>query len=40
LLDQARAAGPAMRALRPVMERSQQTLEAFYTTGGHMTEGH
>jgi cytosine/adenosine deaminase-related metal-dependent hydrolase len=38
LLDQARAAGPAMRALRPTMERSQQTLEAFYSTGGHITE--
>lgn len=36
LLAQARAAGPAMRALRPIMERSQNTLDAFYASGGHI----
>lgn len=36
LLAQARAAGPEMRALRPIMERSQNTLNAFYASGGHM----
>jgi cytosine/adenosine deaminase-related metal-dependent hydrolase len=39
LLDQARAAGPAMRALRPVIGRSQRTLEAFYAAGGHTADG-
>jgi hypothetical protein len=37
LLAQARAAGASMRALRPVMERSQATLRAFYSSGGHLT---
>jgi cytosine/adenosine deaminase-related metal-dependent hydrolase len=36
LLAQAHAAGPEMRALRPIMERSQNTLNAFYASGGHM----
>jgi 5-methylthioadenosine/S-adenosylhomocysteine deaminase len=37
LLAQVHAAGPAMRALRPVIERSQETLRAFYASGGHLT---
>jgi cytosine/adenosine deaminase-related metal-dependent hydrolase len=37
LLKQARAAGPAMRALQPVIERSQDTLKSFYASGGHLT---
>lgn len=37
LLAQVRAAGPAMRALRPIMERSQETLNAFYASGGHLS---
>jgi 5-methylthioadenosine/S-adenosylhomocysteine deaminase len=36
LLAQAHAAGPAMRALRPTMERSQQTLCTFYASGRHL----
>jgi cytosine/adenosine deaminase-related metal-dependent hydrolase len=36
LLAQAHAEGPAMRALRPVMERSQDALRAFYASGGHL----
>ena len=36
LLAQARAQGAAMRALRPVMERSQETLGEFYRSGGHL----
>jgi 5-methylthioadenosine/S-adenosylhomocysteine deaminase len=36
LLAQVHAAGPAMRALRPVLENSQQTLRAFYASGGHL----
>jgi hypothetical protein len=27
---------PAMHALRPIMERSQETLRAFYASGGHL----
>jgi cytosine/adenosine deaminase-related metal-dependent hydrolase len=37
LLMQAHAAAPAMRALQPIMERSQETLRAFYESGGHLT---
>jgi hypothetical protein len=36
LLTQVQAAGPAMRALRPIMERSQETLRAFYASGDHL----
>ena len=36
LLAQAHATGPAMRALRPVMQRSQETLREFYRSGGHL----
>jgi cytosine/adenosine deaminase-related metal-dependent hydrolase len=36
LLAQVRAAAPAMRALRPVIERSQATLRDFYGSGGHL----
>jgi cytosine/adenosine deaminase-related metal-dependent hydrolase len=36
LLAQARAAGPEMRALQPIIERSQHTLKKFYASGGHM----
>jgi cytosine/adenosine deaminase-related metal-dependent hydrolase len=36
LLKQVHAAGPAMRALRPVMERSQETLRAFYASGDYL----
>jgi cytosine/adenosine deaminase-related metal-dependent hydrolase len=36
LLAQVHAAGPAMRALRPIMERSQDTLRAFYASGGYL----
>jgi cytosine/adenosine deaminase-related metal-dependent hydrolase len=36
LLAQAHAAGPTMRALRPIMERSQDTLKTFYSSGGHL----
>lgn len=36
LLEQARAAGPAMRKLRPIMERSQETLRAFYASGDYL----
>lgn len=35
VLAQARAGGERMRALRPIMQRSQATLDAFYTEGGH-----
>jgi 5-methylthioadenosine/S-adenosylhomocysteine deaminase len=38
LLAQARAAGASMRALRPVMERSQATLREFYASGGHVAD--
>lgn len=37
LLAQVHAASPAMRALRPIMERSQDALRAFYGSGGHLT---
>lgn len=37
LLAQAHAEGSSMRALRPVMERSQATLREFYQSGGHLT---
>ncbi|MSP31704.1 MAG: hypothetical protein EXR03_02630 [Pseudolabrys sp.] len=36
LLAQARAAGPELRALQPIIERSQNTLKKFYASGGHM----
>ncbi len=36
LLAQAHAQGASMRALRPVMERSQSTLAEFYRSGGHL----
>ncbi|MGH7249198.1 MAG: amidohydrolase family protein, partial [Pseudomonadota bacterium] len=36
LFAQVHAAGPAMRALRPVIERSQETLRAFYASEGHL----
>jgi cytosine/adenosine deaminase-related metal-dependent hydrolase len=36
LLAQVHADGPAMRALRPIMERSQDTLRAFYASGGYL----
>jgi cytosine/adenosine deaminase-related metal-dependent hydrolase len=36
LLAQAQAQGAAMRALRPVLERSQATLGEFYRSGGHL----
>jgi cytosine/adenosine deaminase-related metal-dependent hydrolase len=36
LLAQAAAQGQSMRALRPVMERSQMTLAEFYRSGGHL----
>jgi hypothetical protein len=39
LLTQVQAAGPAMRALRPIMERSQETLRAFYASGDHLAGG-
>jgi cytosine/adenosine deaminase-related metal-dependent hydrolase len=35
VLAQARAASERMRALQPVMARSQATLDAFYVEGGH-----
>jgi cytosine/adenosine deaminase-related metal-dependent hydrolase len=38
LLAQAHAAGAAMRALRPVMERSQETLRDFYASGAHLAD--
>jgi cytosine/adenosine deaminase-related metal-dependent hydrolase len=36
LLAQAHAQGASMRALRPVLERSQATLGEFYRSGGHL----
>jgi cytosine/adenosine deaminase-related metal-dependent hydrolase len=36
LLARAHAQGASMRALRPVMERSQATLGEFYRSGGHL----
>jgi cytosine/adenosine deaminase-related metal-dependent hydrolase len=39
LLAQARAAGPSMRSLRPIMERSQEALRSFYTSTGLFGSG-
>ena len=36
VLGQARKARTQMREIRPVLQRSQQTLAAFYAAGGHM----
>ncbi|RAI44124.1 amidohydrolase family protein [Rhodoplanes roseus] len=38
LLAQLRAAAPLMRALQPVIARSQATLRAFYETGEHLKD--
>ncbi len=35
VLDQARAAGDALRRLKPVLDRSQATLDEYYRTGKH-----
>lgn len=35
VLDQARAAGDAMRRLKPVLDRSQATLDEYYRAGRH-----
>lgn len=39
VLAQARKAGDQMRQIRPVLQRSQKTLKAFYATGGHRGAG-
>lgn len=36
LLTQVHAVGPAMRALRPIVERSQETLRAFYASAEYL----
>lgn len=39
VLSQARAGGDWMRALKPLMERSQTALDGFYQSGGHTRAG-
>ena len=38
VMTQARQAGDSMRRLRPILERSQATLDQFYRGSGHVTD--
>jgi hypothetical protein len=40
LLMQARASRQHMQDIRPVLQRSQKTIEAFFRSGGHRHRSH